>query len=52
MQIRPYLFFCGRCEEALNFYRATLGAEVVMLTRFSDSPLRISIDDLRGRSST
>lgn len=38
MQIRPYLFFDGRCEEAIGFYRETLGAEVTALMRFSDSP--------------
>jgi PhnB protein len=38
MQIQPYLFFDGRCEEALEFYRAALGAEVTMLMRFKDSP--------------
>ena len=27
MQVQPYLFFDGRCEEALEFYRETLGAE-------------------------
>jgi len=38
MQVQPYLFFDGRCEEALEFYRAALGAEVTMLMRFKDSP--------------
>ena len=38
MQIQPYLFFDGRCEEALEFYRRALGAEVMMLMRFKDSP--------------
>jgi PhnB protein len=38
MQVQPYLFFDGRCEEALNFYKKTLGAEVQMLMRFKDSP--------------
>lgn len=38
MQIQPYLFFQGCCEEALNFYRAALGAEIVMLMRMKDSP--------------
>jgi len=33
-----YLFFEGRCEEALAFYRGTLGAEVIMLMRVKDSP--------------
>ena len=36
--VRPYLFFGGRCEEALEFYRNALGAEVVMLSRFKDAP--------------
>ena len=38
MQIQPYLFFEGRCEEALDFYRRALGAEVTMLMRYRDSP--------------
>ena len=37
-QIQPYLFFEGRCEEALEFYRKALGAEVTMLMRFKESP--------------
>lgn len=38
MQIQPYLFFDGRCEEALMFYREVLGAEITMLMRFGESP--------------
>jgi PhnB protein len=38
MQILPYLMFDGRCDEAIAFYREALGAEVVMLMRFRDSP--------------
>jgi len=38
MQVQPYLFFEGRCDEALDFYRKTLGAEVVTLLRFRESP--------------
>jgi PhnB protein len=38
MQVQPYLFFDGRCEEALEFYRKALGAEVATLMRFKDSP--------------
>jgi PhnB protein len=38
MQVQPYLFFDGRCDEAIEFYRSTLGAEVTMLMRFKDSP--------------
>ena len=36
--IQPYLFFGGRCEEALEFYRIALGAQVDMLMRYKDSP--------------
>jgi PhnB protein len=38
MQVQPYLFFDGRCEEAVEFYRSKLGAEVEILMRFKDSP--------------
>ncbi|MGF1629905.1 MAG: VOC family protein [Kiloniellaceae bacterium] len=38
MQIEPYLFFDGRAEEAAEFYKEALGAEVEMLMRFKDSP--------------
>lgn len=36
--IQPYLFFDGRCEEALRFYESAIGAEVITLMRFKDSP--------------
>ena len=38
MRIEPYVFFDGRCDEAIDFYRATLGAETLMLMRYSDAP--------------
>jgi PhnB protein len=38
MQVQPYLFFDGRCEEAVAFYKRALGAKVEMLMRFKDSP--------------
>ena len=37
-QVQPYLFFDGKCEEALDFYKSALGAKVDMLMRFKDSP--------------
>jgi len=37
-RIQPYLFFHGRAEEALEFYKKALGAEVTMLLRFQDNP--------------
>ena len=36
--IQTYLIFNGRCEEAVEFYRQKLGAEIVMLLRFKDAP--------------
>ena len=38
MQIQPYLFFDGRCEEAIEYYRKALGAKVNMLLRYKDNP--------------
>ncbi len=38
MQVQPYLYFEGRCEEAIEFYRKALGAEVTTLMRYKESP--------------
>jgi len=38
MQIQPYLFFEGRTEEALEFYKGKLGAQVEFLMRYKDNP--------------
>jgi PhnB protein len=38
MQVQPYLYFEDRCDEAIEFYRKALGAEVTMLMRYKDSP--------------
>ncbi len=38
MQVQPYLFFEGRCEEAVEFYKKALGAKVEMLMRYKDAP--------------
>jgi len=38
MEIQPYLFFEGRCEEALDFYKSALGAQVNMLMRYKEGP--------------
>ena len=38
MQVQPYLFFDGRCDEAIEFYKKAVGAEVGMLMRWKDSP--------------
>src|SRR6266567_4375385 len=36
--VQPYLFFNGSCEQAVEFYRKALGAEVEMMMRFKESP--------------
>ncbi len=36
--IQPYLFFRGRCEEAIEFYKTALGAKVGMMMRFKENP--------------
>jgi PhnB protein len=38
MQIQPYLFYNGTCEEAIAFYREALGAQELMKMRFKDAP--------------
>ena len=38
MKIQPYLFFDGRCEQALDFYQKSLGAKVEALMRYKDNP--------------
>jgi PhnB protein len=38
MQVQSYLFFDGRCEEAIEFYKKALGAKVEMLMRFKENP--------------
>lgn len=44
MHVQPYLFFDGRAEEALAFYRQALGAEITHLSRFKDNPERPTDD--------
>lgn len=38
MQIQPYLYFDGRCEEAIQFYQSVLGAEVQLMMRHKENP--------------
>jgi PhnB protein len=42
MQINPYVFFDGRCEEALRFYGEKLGAEVVFKMHYKDAPPEVN----------
>ena len=36
--VQPYLFFGGRCDEALEFYRSALGAQIDFIMRYNESP--------------
>jgi len=38
MNLQPYLFFDGKCDEALEFYKKAVGAEPKMLMRFKNAP--------------
>jgi len=38
MLVQPYLFFDGRCEEAIDYYRRTVDAKITHLMRFKDAP--------------
>jgi PhnB protein len=42
VRVEPYLYFDGRCEEAVEFYRRTLGAEITALVRFKDGGVPVS----------
>lgn len=46
VRVEPYLFFGGRCEEALDFYREAIGAEVEFVLRFDEGPERPTAEDL------
>lgn len=36
--LQPYLFFNGRCDEAIEFYQSAIGARLEMRMRFSEAP--------------
>ncbi|MGO4722660.1 MULTISPECIES: VOC family protein [unclassified Inquilinus] len=50
-QVKPYLFFDGRCDEALDFYQRALGAEVLQLLRFKDNPMPAAQEGCVGGGS-
>ena len=41
MNVQPYLFFDGRAEEAIEFYKKAIGAQVEMMMRWKDSPEKV-----------
>lgn len=38
MHVQPYLFFAGRCQEALDFYEKAVGATTLFKMHFKDAP--------------
>jgi PhnB protein len=46
MNVEPYLFLEGRCEEAIAFYQGAAGAEVQMLMRYADAPAEAGAPEL------
>ena len=38
VQVQPYLFFEGRCEEAMEFYRKAIDAKVERVLRYKEGP--------------
>ena len=44
MKLTPYIHFPGNAEEALNFYKKSLGGEIEMLSRYGDSPMQTDDD--------
>ena len=48
MKTQPYLSFEGRCEEAIEFYRGALGAEVTSFMRFKEMPASEAQDSAEG----
>ena len=46
MKVETYIFFEGRCDEALDFYQKALGAKVEMRMRYSESPQPVPRDML------
>ena len=41
--VQPYIFFDGKCEEALDFYKGAIGAKVEMMMRFKEAPDQTNI---------
>ena len=39
MNVQPYLFFDGRCQEALDFYTKAVGAQITMKMLFKEAPI-------------
>src|SRR5580700_3365429 len=44
MKLIPYVTFNGNCEEALNFYKDSIGGEIVSIGRYEDTPMGVSDD--------
>jgi PhnB protein len=45
MELEPYIFFNGNCEEALNYYKKIFGGEVTSISRWKDAPPEMGISE-------
>lgn len=43
MELEPYVYFHGDCEEALTFYAGVFGGEITSLHRFEGSPMETKV---------
>ena len=48
MKLITYLTFAGNCEEAMNFYKEALGAEILLFSRMGDRPMEVP-ENLKGK---
>ena len=48
MKLITYLTFAGNCEEAINFYKEAIGAEILLVTRMGESPMEVP-ENLKGK---
>ena len=52
MQVNPYLFYNGNCEEALKYYQKVLGAQIEAMMPYGDGPARHAGPGRTGRRSS
>lgn len=48
MKLITYLTFAGNCEEAINFYKEAIGAEILLVNRMGESPMEVP-ENLKGK---
>jgi PhnB protein len=49
MQVNPYLFYDGNCEEALKYYQKVLGAKIEAILPYEGGPTEMPIPPEYGK---